>query len=230
MYTRVVLKLSGEALALGSEQLCFNTLKELAFQLKQVNDLGIQAGVMLGGGNIWRGRSSGEMERTQADHMGMLATAINALALQDTLLKQGTPCTILSAIEMERLFETFTARRAEELFEKGHCLIFACGSGLPFFSTDTAAALRAAELGAEALLLAKNVDAIYSADPNLDPLATRYEKLTYSEVLEKNLTAIDQTAVVLCKEQRIPIIVFGLNEKLSILRAVKGELAGTRIT
>jgi len=212
MYTRVVLKLSGEALALGSEQLCFNTLKELAFQLKQVNDLGIQAGVMLGGGNIWRGRSSGEMERTQADHMGMLATAINALALQD------------------RLFETFTIRRAEELFKKGHCLIFACGSGYPFFSTDTAAALRAAELGADALLLAKNVDAIYSADPNLDPLATRYEKLTYSEVLEKNLTAIDQTAVVLCKEQRIPIIVFELNGKLSILRAIKGELAGTRIT
>lgn len=229
MYTRVLLKLSGEALAAGGEPLSFEVLEEIAAQLKQVYELGIGLGVVLGGGNFWRGRSSEQMERNRADHMGMLATAINAIALSDTLIKTGVPCTVLSAIDMERFFETFTARGANALLEKGHVLIFACGSGHPFFSTDTAAALRAAELGADALLLAKNVDAVYSADPNLDPLAIRYEKLTYNQVLEKNLTAIDQTAIVLCRDQHIPIIAFGLKENGSILRAVKGELIGTRI-
>lgn len=230
MYQRVVLKLSGEAMSCGSETLSFDVMEETAKQLAEVHSLGVQLGVVFGGGNIWRGRSSGEMDRNRADHMGMLATAINAIAMQDLLLKLNIPCTVLSAVEMPRFCETYTARLAQELLQKGHVLLFACGTGHPYFSTDTAAALRAAEIGAEALLLAKNVDAVYSADPKVDQNAVRYTRLTYRQVIENNLQATDLTAVTLCKEQNIPILAFGMKEENSILRAVRGEEIGTLIS
>ena len=230
MYQRVVLKLSGEAMSCGSETLSFDVMEETAKQLAEVHSLGVQLGVVFGGGNIWRGRSSGEMDRNRADHMGMLATAINAIAMQDLLLKLNVPCTVLSAVEMPRFCETYTARLAQELLQKGHVLLFACGTGHPYFSTDTAAALRAAEIGAEALLLAKNVDAVYSADPKVDQNAVRYTRLTYRQVIENNLQATDLTAVTLCKEQDIPILAFGMKEENSILRAVRGEEIGTLIS
>ena len=230
MYNRVLLKLSGEALSAPGETLSFDVIEKTAAQLAQAARLGVGIGVMVGGGNIWRGRSSGEMDRCRADNMGMLATAINALAMQDALLRMNASCTVLSAVEMPRFCDTFTARSAHALLEKGHILLFACGSGHPYFSTDTAAALRAAEIGADVLLLAKNVDAIYSADPKLDTAAVRYETLTYREVIEKDLRATDLTAITLCREQNIPILAFGLKEENSILRAVKGERIGTLIS
>jgi uridylate kinase len=169
------------------------------------------------------------MDRSRADNMGMLATAINALVMQDALLRTGTECTVLSAVDMQKFCDTFSARSAHALLSKGHVLLFACGSGHPYFSTDTAAALRAAEIGAEVLLLAKNVDAIYSADPKLDPSAVRYEQISYKEVIERDLHATDLTAITLCREQSIPILAFGLKEQNSIVRAVKGERIGTLI-
>ena len=230
MYQRVVLKLSGEAISSGSEPMSFDVMENTARQLAEAASLGVQLGVVFGGGNIWRGRSSGEMDRNRADHMGMLATAINAIAMQDLLLKHNVPCTVLSAVEMPRFCETYTARLAQELLQKGHVLLFACGTGHPYFSTDTAAALRAAEIGAEALLLAKNIDAVYSADPKKDPSAVRYTRLTYKQVIENNLQATDLTAVTLCKEQNIPILAFGMKEENSILFAVRGEEIGTLIS
>ncbi len=230
MYQRVVLKLSGEAMSSGREPMSFDVMEETAKQLAKVSSLGVQLGVVFGGGNIWRGRSSGEMDRNRADHMGMLATAINAIAMQDLVLKLNVPCTVLSAVEMPRFCETYTSRRAQELLQKGHVLLFACGTGHPYFSTDTAAALRAAELNAEALLLAKNIDAVYSADPKVDQNAIRYTRLTYRQVIENNLQATDLTAVTLCKEQNIPILAFGMKEDNSILRAVRKEEIGTLIS
>lgn len=230
MYQRVVLKLSGEAISSGSEPLSFDIMEQTARQLKEAASLGVQMGVVFGGGNIWRGRSSGEMDRNRADHMGMLATAINAIAMQDLLLKLNVPCTVLSAVDMPRFCETYTARLAQELLKKGHVLLFACGTGHPYFSTDTAAALRAAEIGAEVLLLAKNIDAIYSADPKKDPSAVRYTRLTYQQVIEQNLQATDMTAITLCKEQNIPILAFGMKEENSIVRAVRQEDIGTLIS
>jgi len=230
MYKSVVLKLSGEALSNHKDPLSFDVVEATALQIRDAAALGARMGVVLGGGNIWRGRSAGEMDRSRADHMGMLSTVINAIALQDTLLRLGVACTVLSAVEMPCFCETYTARLAQELMQKGHVLLFACGTGHPYFSTDTAAALRAAELGAEVLLLAKNVDGIYSADPRQDPAAVRYEKLSYDEVVARQLQATDLTAITLCREQGIPILAFGLKEKNSILRAVCGEKLGTLIT
>ena len=230
MYQRVLLKLSGEALSSPGEPLDFSIIEKTAQELKKAAALGVQMGVVLGGGNIWRGRSSGEMDRNRADHMGMLATTINSIAMQDTLSRMGVPCTVLSAVEMHRFCDCYTAREAEEKLSQGHVVLFACGSGHPFFSTDTAAALRAAEIGADVLLLAKNIDAIYSADPHVDPRAVRYTRLTYQQVIEQNLKATDLTAITLCREQNIPILAFGLKEENSIMRAVQGEELGTLIT
>ena len=230
MYQSVLLKLSGEALSNHQEPLSFDVVEQTALQLREAASLGAHMGVVLGGGNIWRGRSSGDMDRSRADHMGMLATVINAIAMQDTLLKLNVPCTVLSAVEMPRFCETYNVRLARELLGKGHVLLFACGTGHPYFSTDTAAALRAAEIGADALLLAKNVDGVYSADPKLDAAAVRYERLTYDEVVAQKLQATDLTAITFCREQRIPILAFGLKERNSIVRAVKGEKIGTLIT
>lgn len=212
MYHRVLLKISGEALSSETTVICNETIHKTVMHLKTIWQTGVQIGVVVGGGNIVRGRSAANMERNRADHMGMLATMINALALQDALEKADVPCVVESAIDMERICDSFSARSAKRALEEGKIVIFACGSGCPFFSTDTAAALRAAEIGADALLLAKNVDAIYSADPKKDPNAVRYSRITYDRVVAENLRATDLTAITLCKEQKIPIRVFALDQ------------------
>ena len=226
LYQRILLKISGEALSSKDATLCNETILHTAGQLAALAKRGVEIGVVVGGGNIMRGRSAGNMERNRADHMGMLATAINALALCDALEQQGVEAVVLSAVEMPKFCDLYTSRAAKEHLSKKRVVIFACGSGCPFFSTDTAAALRAAEIGADVLLLAKNVDAVYSADPKLVPDAVRYSELTYDKVIADDLHATDLTAITLCKEQRIPIHVFALDE---ILRVFETEGIGTVI-
>ncbi len=216
MYHRILLKISGEALSTEGAALCNETIAKTADKLAALQKRGVQIGVVVGGGNILRGRSAGNMERNRADHMGMLATAINALALQDALEAREISCVVLSAVEMQRFCDTYSARAAKTHLDAGRVVIFACGSGSPFFSTDTAAALRAAEIGADVLLLAKNVDAVYSADPKVDSNAQRYTRLSYDKVIADDLHATDLTAITLCKEQQIPIHVFALDEILSV--------------
>lgn len=228
-YKRISLKLSGEALAGKGDVLDFSAVSNIARQLKLLWENGVEIGVTVGGGNIWRGRSAGEMERNRADHIGMLATIINSLALQDALEKLNVPSIVLSSVEVPRFCESYTSRGALAALAQKKVLIFAAGSGLPFFSTDTAAALKAAEIKADALLLAKNVDGVYSSDPNLDPTAVRYERLTCKEVVERGLRATDLTAITLCMEQQIPILVFSMKEDGAILRAARGESVGTLI-
>jgi uridylate kinase len=215
-YKRVLLKISGEALSSKDSALCEETILATAEKIAALQKQGVEIGVVVGGGNIMRGRSAGEMERNRADHMGMLATAINALALSDALCRLHAPNTVLSAVDMPRFCDTFSSRAAKSALEEGKVVIFACGSGCPFFSTDTAAALRAAEIGADVLLLAKNVDAVYSDDPKTNPQAVRYSNLTYDRVIAENLHATDLTAITLCREQGIPIHVFALKEILSV--------------
>ncbi len=227
-YRRVSLKLSGEAMG-GGDVVDFDAVERIAADIQMLNSAGVQVGVTIGGGNIWRGRSAGDMDRNKADQMGMLATAINSLAMEAALTHLGVPCKVLSSLPMERVCDTFTSQRAEEAFAAGKVVLFACGSGLPFFSTDTAAALKAAETHADVLLLAKNVDAVYSADPNVVPDAERFSHLTYDEVIERDLKATDLTAITLCREQKIPILVFAMKEAGNILRAVRGEDVGTLI-
>ncbi|MDR0840607.1 MAG: UMP kinase [Christensenellaceae bacterium] len=227
-YKRVSLKLSGEALG-GDETVDFTKVGAVARQVAALHALGVQAGITLGGGNIWRGRSSGDMERNRADHMGMLATVINSLALQDALEHLGVPSVVLTSVDMPRIADGYSSRAARAALAAGQAVIFAGGSGLPFVSTDTAAALKAAEIGADAMLLAKNVDAVYSADPNVDPNAKRYSHLTYDEVIEQNLQATDMTAIALCRERNIPIVAFAMADAQNILRVVQGESVGTLI-
>ncbi len=227
MYRRVLLKISGEALSSAATPLCGETIAHTAAVLAQLQEMGVEIGVVVGGGNIIRGRSSAGMDRNRADHMGMLSTAINALALQDALEHIGKRCTVLSAIQMDRFCDFFTSREANQKLASGEIVIFACGSGSPFFSTDTAAALRAAEIGADVLLLAKNIDAVYSADPKKEPDAVRYSHLTYDKVIADNLQATDITAITLCREQNIPIHVFALDRLLEIFQ---GAETGTVIT
>ena len=227
MYHRVLLKISGEALSSEQSVICRETVLSTVNKIKAVRQMGIQIGIVVGGGNIMRGRSAEGMERNRADHMGMLATAINSLALQDALETAGVPCVVQSAVDMDRFCEPFTARGAKQALSEGKVVIFACGSGCPFFSTDTAAALRAAEIGADALLLAKNIDAIYSADPKIDPNAIRYSRISYDRVVAENLRATDLTAITLCKEQNIPIRVFALDQMEEIF---ENDSIGTHIT
>ena len=216
MYHRILLKVSGEALSSDKATLCSETIDRTAEKLANLQKRGVEIGVVIGGGNIMRGRSAGNMERNRADHMGMLATAINSLALQDALERLHVPCVVLSAVDMPRFCDSYSSRAARAHLESGKIVLFACGSGSPFFSTDTAAALRAAEIGADVLLLAKNVDAVYSDDPRVNPAAKRYSKLTYDKVIADNLHATDLTAITLCKEQGIPIHVFALDEILTV--------------
>ena len=230
MYNRILIKVSGEALAdengfgLGTK-----TIENLVNQLKALNEQNIQVGIVIGGGNFWRGRQGEHMDRSTADHMGMLATLINALALQDALEAQGVPARVQSAININRIAEPYILRRAIRHLEKGRIVVFACGTGNPYFSTDTGAALRAAEIHADILLLAKNVDGIYSADPKQDPDAKKYDELSYMDVIQKGLKAMDTTAISMCMENNIPILAFSVNEKDSIIRAVRGEKIGTII-
>lgn len=232
MYKRVLLKLSGEALA--GEDSTFNSevLHDLASEIKTVQENGVQVAIVVGGGNIIRGKLAVElgMDRTQGDHMGMLATIINALAIQSTLEAEGVDTRVQTSINMPEVAEPFIERRAVRHLEKGRVVIFGGGTGLPYFSTDTTAALRASEIKADVILMAKNgVDGVYSADPKKDPTAVRYDKLTYMDLLEKGLQVMDSTATSLCMDNNMKIMVFNMNEKGNIIRACNGEMIGTII-
>jgi uridylate kinase len=226
MYHRVLLKISGEALSSEQSVICRETVLDTVAKIKSVRNMDVQIGIVVGGGNIMRGRSAEGMERNRADHIGMLATTINSLALQDALEAADVPCVVQSAVEMDRFCDSYSVRSAKRALEEGKVVIFACGSGCPFFSTDTAAALRAAEIGADALLLAKNIDAIYSADPKVDPTAVRYNRISYDRVVAETLRAIDLTAITLCKEQKIPIRAFALSQ---IVQVFEDDSIGTHI-
>jgi uridylate kinase len=231
VYKRVIIKLSGEALAgdkgNGIDE---KVLDEITDQIIAVRNLGVEIGIIVGGGNFWRGRQGREMDRSTADHMGMLATVINALGLQDALERKKVPTRVQTALTITRVAEPYILRKAMSHLNKGRVVIFACGTGNPYFTTDTAAALRAAEIGAEVLLLAKNVDGIYDSDPKLNPNAKKYDRVSYKEYIEKDLHAMDMTAITICKENNIGVLAFGLNEENALLRAVAGENIGTLIS
>lgn len=227
-YKRVLLKVSGEALAgKNGFGLDFETIDNIVSQIKIVADMGVQIGIVVGGGNFWRGRSGKNMDRTRADHMGMLATVINSLALCDACEAHGLPTRVQTAIEMRQIAEPYIRGRAISHLGKERIVIFACGTGNPFFSTDTAAALRAAEIDADIILLAKKVDGVYDSDPNVNPDAVKFDSLNYLDVLNQSLGVMDSTAASLCKDNDIPILVFGLDEPENIVKAVKGEKIGT---
>ena len=221
-YKRVILKISGEALSSDKENIDFDIVNTVAKQVVEITELGASVGIIVGGGNIWRGRRGKGMDRITADHMGMLATVINSLALQDALENLGAQARLQTAIEMRQIAEPYIRRRAMRHLEKGRIVIFACGTGNPFFTTDTATALRAAEMEADLILLAKNVDGVYDSDPKLNPTAIKFEEIAYLDVISKGLQAMDTTSVTLCMENNIPILAFGLSEKDSIKRAVCG--------
>ncbi|NLT19446.1 MAG: UMP kinase [Syntrophomonadaceae bacterium] len=231
-YKRIVLKLSGEALAGNKGSgIDHNTLTSIAQQIVEIANTGVQVGIVVGGGNIWRGvaGSAKGMDRATADYMGMLATVINALALQDALEKEEMGTRVMSAIEMKEVAEPYIRRRAIRHLEKGRVVIFAAGTGNPYFSTDTAAALRSAEIEAEAILMAKKVDGVYDSDPVINPNAKKYDKLSYIDVLNQGLGVMDSTATSLCMDNGIPIIVFDLTREGNILKAVMGENIGTYV-
>ena len=206
-----------------------NVVSYVVGQIKKVYELGVEIGIIIGGGNFWRGRQARKMERSAADHMGMLATVMNSLALQDALESAGVPCRVQTALTITRIAEPYILRKAMRHLEKGRIVIFACGTGNPFFSTDTGAALRAAEINADVLMLAKNVDGVYDSDPKKNPDAKKYDELTYMQVVQQGLQAMDATAITLCMENKIPIIAFALKEEDSLLKAVSGEKIGTLI-
>lgn len=227
-YKRIMLKLSGESLS-GEKGygIDFEVTDRIASEIKELVDMGIEIGAVVGAGNIWRGRSGIGMDRTTADYMGMLGTCINALALQDSLEKIGVDTRVQTAIEMREIAEPFIRRRAMRHLEKKRVVIFGAGTGNPYFSTDTAAALRAAEIEADAILLAKNIDGVYDKDPRKFSDAKKYEKLTFIDILGKGLQVMDSTAASLCMDNNIPIIVFGLDKPGNIKKAVLGENIGT---
>lgn len=228
-YKRVILKISGEALSSAQENIDFDILNMVAKQVVEISDMGVEVCIIVGGGNIWRGRQGKHMDRVTADHMGMLATVINSLAVQDALEAMGKQVRLQTAIEMIKIAEPFIRRKAVRHLEKGRIVIFACGTGNPYFTTDTATALRAAEMEADLILLAKNVDGVYDCDPKLNPEAKKFDEISYLDVISRGLQAMDTTAVTLCMENHIPILAFGLSEKDSIKRAVLGEKMGTLI-
>ncbi|ADQ05105.1 uridylate kinase [Caldicellulosiruptor owensensis OL] len=226
-YKRVILKLSGEAL--GGEKgfgIDWQVVETICDEIEKVRELGVEVAIVVGGGNFFRGRSAEHIDRATADYMGMLATVINSLALQSILEKRGIPTRVQSAIEMRQIAEPYIRRRAIRHLEKGRVVIFACGTGNPFFSTDTAAALRAAEIEAEAILLAKKVDGVYDSDPKKNPNAKKYDFITYLDVINQRLEVMDSTATSMCMDNEIPILVFEL-AKGNILKAVMGENIGT---
>ncbi len=230
-YKRVLLKVSGEALA-GERKngIDFETVGNICNVIKECADLGAEIAIVVGGGNFWRGRVGRNMDRTRADHMGMLATTINALALQSTLENLGVPTRVQTAIEMRQIAEPYIRGKAVSHLNKGRVVVFGCGTGNPFFSTDTAAALRAAEVNAEAILLAKKVDGVYDSDPEKNPDAKMFDKLTYIDVLNKGLGVMDSTATSLCMDNDIPILVFGLDDPQNIKRVLCGEKIGTVVS
>ena len=229
-YKRVLLKLSGEALA-GTNGFGLDepTLAAISGVIKKCVDLGVEIAIVVGGGNFWRGRSGQSMDRTRADHMGMLATVINALAMQDALESVDVQTRVQTSIEMRQIAEPYIRGRAERHLEKGRVVIFGCGTGNPFFSTDTTAALRAAEIDADIILLAKKVDGVYNSDPNINPDAVRYDSLSYIDILNAGLGVMDSTATSLCMDNDIPIRVFGLDTPENILNVILGQEIGTLI-
>ena len=230
VYKRVLLKISGEALA-GDKHfgLNFDVISSVCDVIKEAVDMGVQVGVVIGGGNFWRGLKdgNGRMERVRADHMGMLATTMNCLAVADVLEQKGVDVRVQTAVEMRAVAEPYIRSRAIRHLEKGRVVIFGCGTGNPFFSTDTAAVLRAAEIDADVILLAKNIDGVYSADPKVDPAAVKYDAITYDDVLSQHLKVMDSTATSLSMDNRIPVLLFALKDPENIIRAVMGEKIGT---
>ena len=228
-YKRVLLKLSGEALA-GEEKhgIDPDVVGAICDQIKTIVEMGVEVSIVVGGGNFWRGAKNGhKMERTTADYMGMLATAINGLALQDALEARGIYTRLQTAIEMREIAEPYIKRKAAKHLSKGRVVIFACGTGNPYFTTDTAAALRAAETESEVILLAKTIDGVYSADPKIDKTAVKYDEISYLDILNQDLKVMDSTATSLCRDNKIPILVFAISEPENIVKAVKGEKIGT---
>ena len=229
-YKRILLKLSGEALAGDSKKVIYpNVIGEICDEIKKVKQLGVEIAIVVGGGNFWRGRNGKEMERTTSDYMGMLATVMNGLALQDALEARGMYTRVQTAIEMRQIAEPYIKRKALKHLERGRIVIFSCGTGNPYFTTDTTAALRAAEIEADVILVAKTIDGVYSADPKVDPNAIKYDKITYLDILNKDLKVMDSTATSLCRDNNIPLLVFGINEPENILKAVMGEKIGTLV-
>ncbi len=229
-FKRIMLKVSGEALSsTNSFGIDSTILNNISDKIKTAWEMGVEIGIVVGGGNFWRGRSSKGMDRTTADHMGMLATVMNSLALQDSLESRGVPTRVQTALDMPRIAEPYIRRRAVRHLEKKRVVIFACGTGNPYFSTDTAAVLRAAEIDAEVILLAKNVDGIYDSDPKLNPEAKKYDTITFFEVLQRQLGVMDSTAASLCMDNKIPLIVFGLNKSGNIKKVLLGQKIGTHV-
>lgn len=227
-YKRILLKLSGEVLAGGQKTgLDFDTIATVCRSIKKCVDAGVQVAIVIGGGNFWRGRSSGNMDRARADHMGMLATVINCLALADTLEQMGVAARVQTAIEMQKVAEPYIRGRAIRHLEKGRVVIFGCGTGNPFFSTDTGASLRAAEINADIVFKATNVDGVYDSDPKTNPDAKLYSELTHNEILAKHLSVMDMTAAALCQDNHLPVLVFNLSDPENIYRAAMGEPIGT---
>ena len=229
-YKRILLKLSGESLA-GADKHGINeeTVLSICQAIKKCSDLGVEIGIVVGGGNFWRGRSSGNMDRTRADHMGMLATVINALGVADALEQLGVPVRVQTAISMQQVAEPYIRNRAVRHLEKGRVVVFGCGTGNPFFSTDTAAALRAAEIDADVILKPTMVDGVYDSDPKKNPEAGKYETLSFMDVLSKELQVMDSTAASLCKDNNIPILVFSIDRPDNIVDAVCGLPVGTLV-
>lgn len=227
-YKRVLLKVSGEALAGNDGKgLCPEKLEKVAKEVKALVKMGVQVGIVVGGGNFWRGRTSGDMDRALADQIGMLATCMNGLALKDAFNTAKIDTRLLTAVSMPSVAEPYTINRARDLLDRNVVVIFAGGTGSPFFSTDTGAALRAVEIQADVILLAKKVDAVYDSDPEKNPKAKKFDKITHTEVLERDLKVMDATAASLCRDNGMKIHVFGLAEKDAIIRACKGEKIGT---
>lgn len=229
-YKRILLKISGEALS-GAAGHGFDpeSLKSVAEQILEVAKLGVEVGIVVGGGNIWRGRQGMNMDRVTADQMGMLATVINALAVSEALIGAGADARVLTSIEISGVGEKFNHKVADRYLNEGKIVVFGGGTGNPFFSTDTGAALKAAEIGADALLLAKNIDGIYDSDPKTNPNAKKFDELTYDEYVARGLRAMDTSAVVMCKENGLKVHAFGLSDKNSIVKAVAGDKEGTII-
>ena len=232
VYRRVLLKISGEALA-GAKKtgLDFDIIRSVCTAVKQCVEMGVEVGIVVGGGNFWRGvkDGGGRMERSRADHMGMMATVMNALAVSDVFEQMGVPVRVQTAITMSQIAEPYIQLKADKHLKKGRVVIFGCGTGCPYFSTDTAAVLRAAEIKADAILLAKNIDGVYSADPRVDPAAVKYDRISYDDVLAQHLAVMDSTATSLSMDNHIPVIVFALADPENIVRVICGENVGTKV-
>ena len=231
-YKRVLIKLSGEALGDNGKLFDFEQIDRVASIIGQLHETGAEIAIVIGAGNIWRGRQgpAAKMAAINADHMGMLGTTINCIAMQDAIERLGIQTRVMSAVEMTRFCEPYTYRRAVRHLEKGRIVLFACGTGNPFFSTDTAAALRAVEIGADAILLAKNVDGVYDSDPRVNPDAKLLKDLTYNEVKDRDLKVMDAAAITICRENKVPSIrVFGLDDPQNILRVIEGDPMGTNV-